>query len=647
MVSSTPELEPRTQEVWVGVKRPVTRTSALQRLVDDLRARLTGLTAYQVFLRGSASFDAYETNLGLVAEQVAEIDGDDVSDTRSTLDDAFASWSDYKGDPSSDTGVYDQADYDAYRGYLTSNGVSDIDADLHIQTLTALFDPDTTAAYALREDDDWSDLEADVGAATVATLQSVYGSVVGPQLGVLRAVAWSDFESELVDRGLDNSDATSVVSSFQSAYGDPLEVAVRDQLASIDTYPDLNLWLRDQGVSSHDAARWTTILQAQDLALDDYRRIVATRGLDGLLNAVPHEDAIDGLEMGAIEYEIGDHLATFSPFSTGYVSKLTVRNDVLYVINGRSGVETLYTFDVSDPNNISQLDSIGIGSAESFVINPDGTRLWLDDTNTLVDISDASNLSTIDTPSSTLWNFEDAVWVDDNRIVAILDEEVGIIDTKGSDDVDTWTVDGYFWTQVEMNWIEESDGIFYGGLTTWESEDSGAGTAFAIAENDSGTPYPVPLGYPRPPAEVLLRQGNRRYWVDGIVYHAEGWSVDINDVIRITEATVSGVTEEPEADYTDLTWTNTEVGDSIINPGESTSVAADVTNPTNAPATVTAKLIVNSATETTQPVSVDANDTRTVTFAFSVPASGTIAIGEYACQINNSPPVTVRVEPQL
>ena len=144
---SNPQLDPSTKEIALGVRRPTGTRSGVERQLNIVTTRLSGLSRFQDWLESRGSFDALETGLQSRASNSTTVDDGDATTARDIVESAFSSWSGYKGDPNNSTGVYAQGSYDDYRSYLTNNGVAAVDADEHLQVVTELF----TAEQYLRD----------------------------------------------------------------------------------------------------------------------------------------------------------------------------------------------------------------------------------------------------------------------------------------------------------------------------------------------------------------------------------------------------------------------------------------------------------------------------------------------------------------
>ena len=142
-----PQLDPSTKEIALGVRRPTGTRSGVERQLNIVATRLSGLSRFQGWLQSRGSFGALETGLRSRASNTTTVDDGDATTARDIVESAFGSWSGYKGDPGGGTGVYAQSSYDDYRSYLTTNGVAAVDADEHLQVITELF----TAEQYLRD----------------------------------------------------------------------------------------------------------------------------------------------------------------------------------------------------------------------------------------------------------------------------------------------------------------------------------------------------------------------------------------------------------------------------------------------------------------------------------------------------------------
>lgn len=176
----TPQLEPETKERWAGVRSKESMVSEIQSEVNTLRTRVSGIRSYQDFLEArlnnSDTFDDYETELITRADGRPNVDEADATAARDIIDGPFNSLSDHAGDPSQETGVFGLSDYDAYRQYLINNGVAEIDADEHNQTIQRLFTSGDVFLEAARGFTTYDELEqwlVDNGWTAVAATEFV------------------------------------------------------------------------------------------------------------------------------------------------------------------------------------------------------------------------------------------------------------------------------------------------------------------------------------------------------------------------------------------------------------------------------------------------------------------------------------------
>jgi len=162
-MDTNPSLEPKTKELWAGIRSTTSKQSTIQRYITELRSRVSGIVALQAMLEQSStdSFSAYETELKSKTD-VRAVSDSDAEEARDIVENesSFSSYSDYAGDAGNGTGVHNQSDYDAYRGYLTSNGVGNVDADVHNRTIKRLYTPgDTFIDQVVNESTSFDELE--------------------------------------------------------------------------------------------------------------------------------------------------------------------------------------------------------------------------------------------------------------------------------------------------------------------------------------------------------------------------------------------------------------------------------------------------------------------------------------------------------
>ena len=157
-----PQLEPETKEIWAGIRSRNSMVSELQNQINALRSRVSGIIGYQDFLEQSSvdSFNSYESELKTKAGNYNSVGESDVAKATQTARDTFASFSDFTGDASNDTGIFGLVSYDEYRNYLTNNGVGELAADQHNRTIQALFSSDALLITKITEDfSSWDELK--------------------------------------------------------------------------------------------------------------------------------------------------------------------------------------------------------------------------------------------------------------------------------------------------------------------------------------------------------------------------------------------------------------------------------------------------------------------------------------------------------
>lgn len=294
-------LDPKTQEVWCGVRRLSSMVSELQSEIDELRATLSGFDAYQKFARSQESFQNLEDNLVERASQGPSVSESDVRDgVVPPIESNVADWPTYLGD--SNAGLLSRTGYDDYRTYLTNNGLTDVEADRHTQILKDLFDPDSAFASDTSAHQDWDALETELenngvsassAATTVDRLRSVFISVGAFDRRVLGSGAWSDVETYLDENGLTSAEATAVVDDLKTAYGTPLGSAQKDNFSEFDSFAEFEQYLVDQGFSQDKAQTIVEKIKNQYSDFDTFRaEILATaESLEAILNAVDHAES--------------------------------------------------------------------------------------------------------------------------------------------------------------------------------------------------------------------------------------------------------------------------------------------------------------------------------------------------------------------
>lgn len=305
-LTEPPKLEPKTKEIWAGIRELSSMVSELQAKLDDLRAKLSGFSAYKDFLKSQYSWEGYENNLDKTVAEAEEYDTGDVDETVSLLKDNFSDWSTYKGDSS--TGTLSQATYDEYRSYLLNNGISSVDADSHIQLLKYLFDPDAAFAGDTGEHTDWDEFQTELenngvssasAKTTVGDLQEVFTTVGAMDRQVLGSASWSEFQDYLEANGLSTSEADAVIADMKTAYGSTLGSSEKDSFSTYDSWAEFNTYLTDQlGYTSEEANNIIAKLQNQYDSFDDFRlnALSSDISIETILNDSSHsESGDDGL----------------------------------------------------------------------------------------------------------------------------------------------------------------------------------------------------------------------------------------------------------------------------------------------------------------------------------------------------------------
>jgi len=156
-------LDPKTKEFWAGIRTSVSKRSTIRDYITELRARVSGIVALQNMLAQSSvdDFGSYESELKTQADDRIVSDSDceearDIVETQSS----FSGYDGYAGDAGSGTGVHNQADYDEYRNYLTSNGIGNVNADVHNRIIKQLYTPgDTFIDQVVDDSSSFDDLE--------------------------------------------------------------------------------------------------------------------------------------------------------------------------------------------------------------------------------------------------------------------------------------------------------------------------------------------------------------------------------------------------------------------------------------------------------------------------------------------------------
>lgn len=156
-MNTNAKLDAKTKEIGMGVRREASVVSELQRRINELRTRTSGILEFRDWLADRTGFDDFETELKNRAADRPDVDDSDCTTARDIVESNFADFDSYTGDQGSGTGVFAQTTFDDYRGYLTSNGVSSSDADRHLQPIKRLFTTDDL--FIRKVDEDFSSFE--------------------------------------------------------------------------------------------------------------------------------------------------------------------------------------------------------------------------------------------------------------------------------------------------------------------------------------------------------------------------------------------------------------------------------------------------------------------------------------------------------
>jgi len=367
-----PQLEPKTKEVWAGVRLLSSMVSELQQQVQGLRDNLSGFDGYRDLLRNTASFDELESALKDEFANVSEISDEDVTNTVDLLHNNFTDFDTYVG--GSNSGALSQSNYDQYRSYLMNNGIADIDADEHIQLLQESFDPDAAFASDVGSHSDWDSFKTDLtnngvssssAETTVDRLQTIFNRVSQLDRAILGESAWTDVETLFENRGLTSSETTSVVDDLKTAYGSSLNESAKDGFSDFDSYSEFESYLANL-IGSDQAPTFIDKLQGEFNSYADFRaNFLSENSLETLLNEVEHGSETGDTDSGAGVHVWEDNGTTESgqSASAGDVSVRTEGNLYFEQIGSTSGGDEPST----GTTTISNL------SVSSTSINPDET----------------------------------------------------------------------------------------------------------------------------------------------------------------------------------------------------------------------------------------------------------------------------------
>jgi hypothetical protein len=286
-----PQLEPKTKEIWAGVRNLAGMVSELASEIADIRGALNGFESYKDFLRNQSSFDELESSLESEFSEVSDISVSDVEDTVQLLRDNF-SYSDYKNDTD---GTLSKADFDAYRSFLTSNGLSTVQADRHIQLLQERFNANATFSSDAGTHTDWDSFQTELenngvssssAQTTIDDLKTVFTSVQAMDREVMGSDDWPAFQTYLEDNGLSSGEATGVVDDLKQAYGNTLDATAKDNFSAFDSFSEFEQYLVDQGFSADEASNIVQQIENNYADFDEFRTQVLSSedGLTEILN---------------------------------------------------------------------------------------------------------------------------------------------------------------------------------------------------------------------------------------------------------------------------------------------------------------------------------------------------------------------------
>lgn len=286
-----PQLEPKTKEIWAGVRNLAGMVSELASEIADIRGKLNGFESYKDFLRNQSSFDELESSLKTEFSEISDVGDPDVEDTVQKLRDNF-SFTDYKNDTD---GTLSKADYDAYRTFLTNNGLSTVQADRHIQLLKERFNANATFSSDSGTHSDWDSFQTELenngvtsssAQSTVDDLKTVFTSVQAMDRQVMGSDSWSTFQTYLEDNGLSSTEATDVVDDLKAAYGNTLDSTTKNSFSAFDSFSEFEQYLIDQGFSTDEASNIVTQIQNNYADFDEFRTQVLSSedGLTEILN---------------------------------------------------------------------------------------------------------------------------------------------------------------------------------------------------------------------------------------------------------------------------------------------------------------------------------------------------------------------------
>jgi hypothetical protein len=312
-------VDPKTIEIWLGVRRPDSAISELQQEIDQLRRNADGLTAYQSVAEGRVAFRADDEGDGLYGALIdarpagSPVTDDEIDATVGFLEDTFQDFPTYLGSDTS--GLLSLATYDEYRGYLIDSGADSVDADEHISLLKSLFGAEDAIAADAGTHDRFSDFEAslesngvdaDTASAVTDDLARVYPSAAAVDRVVLGADSWDAVETAFEEAGLSGGAAADAVDALKSAYGSTLDSGSKDFFSRFDTYDEFKSYLQDNGFSADEADTFVSKVEKEYTDFNTFRNEVLADDSPGSAarNAVGHQTTVgsdDGLGIKVFE----------------------------------------------------------------------------------------------------------------------------------------------------------------------------------------------------------------------------------------------------------------------------------------------------------------------------------------------------------
>lgn len=283
-----PQLEPKTKEIWAGVRSLAGMVSELASEIADIRGELNGFNSYKDFLRNQSGFSELESNLKSEYSEISDVSDSDITNTVQVLEDNFASFTDYKNNTD---GTLSKTDYDEYRTFLTNNGLSNVQADQHIQLLKDKFNANATFSSDSGTHSDWDSFQTELenngvssssAQTTVDDLKTVFTSVQAMDRQVMGSADWSAFQTYLEDNGLSSTDASNAVDDLKAAYGNTLDSSTKDNFSAFDSFADFEDYLVNElGFTADEASNIIDQIENNYADFDEFRENVLS-SVDGL-----------------------------------------------------------------------------------------------------------------------------------------------------------------------------------------------------------------------------------------------------------------------------------------------------------------------------------------------------------------------------